>query len=289
MTELSGPPRAYTATPPARANSTSCVAQGAAARFIAVSSASILRADRHWASVPEVQVPIPPWDGTIRVAATGDLHAGAGETDRVAEAFREIEDRADLVLLAGDLTQRGQLDNLTSSPRRLPRRRGSRGGGAREPRLAVRTETDDLARDASVTQASSSSSAGTPSFRSPASASGIAGVKGFVGGFGNEWANFGEPLFRAAYAETTADVEGLDAALRAIASCAIRIALLHYAPVAATLGRRAGAAVARARLGAASQARCDSTGLASSCTATRIAARSTATSTASRSTTSRRT
>src|SRR5205823_11383809 len=59
---------------------------------------------------------------------------------------------------------------------------------------------------------------------------GIAGAKGFVGGFGNQWANFGEPLFRAAYAETTSDVDALDHSLAAIEPCAVRIALLHYAP-----------------------------------------------------------
>ena len=64
---------------------------------------------------------------------------------------------------------------------------------------------------------------------------GIAGVKGFVGGFGNTWANFGEPLFRAAYAETTGDVEGLERSLQAIEACAVRIALLHYAPCEDTL------------------------------------------------------
>jgi Icc-related predicted phosphoesterase len=64
---------------------------------------------------------------------------------------------------------------------------------------------------------------------------GIAGVKGFVGGFGEQWANFGEPIFRDAYAETTKDVDGLDAGLRAIGHCAVRIGLLHYSPVEATL------------------------------------------------------
>jgi Icc-related predicted phosphoesterase len=64
---------------------------------------------------------------------------------------------------------------------------------------------------------------------------GIAGVKGFVGGFAQQWANFGEPLFRQAYAETTHDVEGLEKALAAIDPCGVRIALLHYSPVEATL------------------------------------------------------
>src|ERR1700709_68952 len=64
---------------------------------------------------------------------------------------------------------------------------------------------------------------------------GIAGGRGFVGGFGQQWANFGEPIFREAYAETTRDVEGLERGLAAIEPCAVRIALLHYSPVEATL------------------------------------------------------
>jgi Icc-related predicted phosphoesterase len=60
-------------------------------------------------------------------------------------------------------------------------------------------------------------------------------VKGFVGGFGNQWANFGEPFFREAYAETTKDVDGLERGLAAIEPCALRIGLLHYSPVEATL------------------------------------------------------
>ncbi len=64
---------------------------------------------------------------------------------------------------------------------------------------------------------------------------GIAAVKGFVGGFDYGWANFGEPLFREAYSETTRDVEALERGLRAIAGCGLRIALLHYSPSADTL------------------------------------------------------
>ncbi|MDX6414687.1 MAG: hypothetical protein QOH23_2097, partial [Gaiellaceae bacterium] len=64
---------------------------------------------------------------------------------------------------------------------------------------------------------------------------GVAGVKGFVGGFRQEWANFGEPIFRHAYAETTREVEGLEQGLQAIAPCAVRIALMHYSPTEGTL------------------------------------------------------
>src|ERR1700750_572694 len=65
---------------------------------------------------------------------------------------------------------------------------------------------------------------------------GIAGTKGFVGGFPDSaLPDFGEPLLRKVYAETTAEVEALDAALAAIATCDYRIALLHYAPTDSTL------------------------------------------------------
>src|SRR4029079_17887816 len=65
---------------------------------------------------------------------------------------------------------------------------------------------------------------------------GIVGAKGFVGGFpGSHLPDFGEPLLREVYAEGTRDVEALEAGLRAVAHCAVRVGLLHYAPTMETL------------------------------------------------------
>jgi Icc-related predicted phosphoesterase len=65
---------------------------------------------------------------------------------------------------------------------------------------------------------------------------GVAGTKGFVGGFrGLGLPDFGEPSLRSIYAETTAEVEALSNGLREIALCPFRIALLHYAPITDTL------------------------------------------------------
>ena len=65
---------------------------------------------------------------------------------------------------------------------------------------------------------------------------GIVGTKGFVGGFpGSSLPDFGEPLLREVYAETTREVEALDRGLKEIAHCQVRIVLLHYAPTAETL------------------------------------------------------
>src|SRR4051812_11544241 len=170
---------------------------------------------------------------TIRVAAAGDIHAGSAERDRVAEAFRRVEEQADLILLAGDLTQRGQVDEVCVVADACR--------GLQIPVVAVLGNHDwqsdrpgDLAR--ALAEAGVVVLDRTHTILPIGGVSvGVAGVKGFVGGFGNQWANFGEPLFRDAYAETTRDVDGLERSLGAIEPCAVRIALLHYSPIEATL------------------------------------------------------
>jgi Icc-related predicted phosphoesterase len=170
---------------------------------------------------------------TIRVAAAGDIHAGTADGDRVREAFARVEEQADLVLLAGDLTQHGQVDEVSAVADACR--------GLSIPVVAVLGNHDwhsDRAKDISraLTEAGVVVLDRTHTILPVAGVSvGIVGVKGFVGGFGSQWANFGEPLFREAYAETTRDVDGLDQGLRAIEGCGIKIALLHYAPVEATL------------------------------------------------------
>jgi uncharacterized protein len=170
---------------------------------------------------------------TIRVAAAGDIHAGTSDGDRVRAAFERVASEADLVLLAGDLTQHGQLDEVSVVADACR--------AIEVPVVAVlgnhdwqSDRPDDLRR--ALTEAGvvvlDRSHAVVPVCGVSV---GIAGVKGFVGGFGQQWANFGEPLFREAYAETTRDVDGLEQGLAAIVPCAIRIALLHYSPVEATL------------------------------------------------------
>src|SRR5207248_2207960 len=65
---------------------------------------------------------------------------------------------------------------------------------------------------------------------------GVAGVKGFVGGFpGCNLPDFGEPSLRAVYAQCGEEVDALEEGLRDVATCPVRIALLHYAPTVETL------------------------------------------------------
>src|SRR5204863_228359 len=52
---------------------------------------------------------------------------------------------------------------------------------------------------------------------------GIVGAKGFVGGFpGSALPDFGEPLLRRVYAETTAEVDAIAHGLQEVAHCSLR-------------------------------------------------------------------
>ena len=72
--------------------------------------------------------------------------------------------------------------------------------------------------------------------RSPALELGVVGAKGFVGGFpGSALPDFGEPLLREVYAETTREAEAIAKGLQEIVHCDLRVVLLHYAPIQATV------------------------------------------------------
>jgi Icc-related predicted phosphoesterase len=64
----------------------------------------------------------------------------------------------------------------------------------------------------------------------------VVGTKGFVGGFpDSSLPDFGEPIMRAVYAETSAEVAALEQGLEAVSECPVRIVLLHYAPTSSTI------------------------------------------------------
>jgi uncharacterized protein len=170
----------------------------------------------------------------IRIAAAGDVHASEATRDRVLESFARVQEEADLVLLAGDLTTYGEPDQASVLADAC---RGSSVPvcavlGNHDLHGARGDEVASILRDAGVNMLDGTCA----EYELGGTTVGIAGTKGFVGGFpGSALPDFGEPLLRRVYAATTAEVEAIADGLRRIAHCALRIVLLHYAPTSDTL------------------------------------------------------
>ena len=149
-------------------------------------------------------------------------------------AFDNVVDEADVVLLAGDLTTTGEPEQaavLADACRGLP-----------IPVFAVLGNHDHHAGRAPDIRALLEE-AGVHvlerTWRTCEIAGlelGVVGAKGFVGGFpGSALPDFGEALLREVYAETTREAEAIARGLQEIVHCDLRVVLLHYAPVEATI------------------------------------------------------
>jgi uncharacterized protein len=171
---------------------------------------------------------------SVRVAAAADIHCGDHNRDAVRSAFEGVDGTVDLILLAGDLTTHGepaQAAVLADTCRALDTPvvtvlgNHDHHAGRRDEVISVLTDggIDVLER-------------GHATYTVGDCQVGIAGTKGFVGGFrGLALPDFGEASLRAVYAETTAEAETLARGLHEIALCPFRIALLHYSPTPETL------------------------------------------------------
>jgi Icc-related predicted phosphoesterase len=170
----------------------------------------------------------------VRIAAAGDVHASEATRARIEEAFAAVEHDADVILLAGDLTTHGEPEQakvLADACR-----------GLSIPVCAVLgnhdlhsgygEEISAVCADAGIHMLDRSSTV----CEFAGGEVGIVGTKGFIGGFtGSALSDFGEPVLRRCYAETTAEVEAIHRGLQEVAHCPVRIVLLHYAPTADTL------------------------------------------------------
>jgi Icc-related predicted phosphoesterase len=170
----------------------------------------------------------------IRVAAAGDVHCSPETRDHLAAAFARVAPEVDIFLLAGDLTTLGepeQAEALADICRDL------------EPRVVAVLGNHDwhanridevlaALEDGGITMLNP----GTTTCTVDGTSVGVVGTKGFVGGFpDSQLPDFGEPILRQVYRDTTAEVEAIDRGLAEIAECDHRIVLLHYAPTMTTL------------------------------------------------------
>jgi len=174
----------------------------------------------------------------IRIAAAGDIHYGerADDRERAVAAFGSLEGRADVILLAGDLTTHGEPEQAQIVADAVR--------DVEVPVLAVMGNHDWHVNRAGEFRAVLEE-AGVVMMDTRRNHHilelcetevGIAGVKGFMGGFpGCHLPDFGEPSLRGVYRESVDEAAALDEGLRAIALCPFRIVLMHYAPTTETL------------------------------------------------------
>jgi Icc-related predicted phosphoesterase len=169
----------------------------------------------------------------IRVAAVGDVHVGADSGGRLRPRLEGLADRADLFLLAGDLTHRGRPEEAKVLADELD--------GVGVPVVTV-LGNHDYHTDQQQAVAEVLEAAGIRVLEGDGVVLdvagrrvGVAGTKGFGGGFAGACASdFGEPEMKAFVRHSRELAATLERALEGLEADR-RIALLHYSPVAETL------------------------------------------------------
>ncbi len=169
-------------------------------------------------------------NGTVRLAAMSDIHVSKTGQGALSSVFSQVSERADLLVMCGDLTDYG----LPEEARVLARDIGT---ALRVPCVAVlgnhdfeagkQDEVRQILADAGVTVLDGDSC--------EVQGVGFAGVKGFCGGFGRgALGPWGEDIIKSFVREAVNEAFKLESALARLRS-QHRIAVLHYSPVRATV------------------------------------------------------
>jgi Icc-related predicted phosphoesterase len=168
--------------------------------------------------------------GTIRIAAAADLHFGhAGSGPPLRTMFEQLAERADVLAICGDLTDRGDPDEARALARAL--------SSVTIPTVAVMGNHDhELGKVAEVSQILCD--AGVRVLDGEACeihGVGFAGVKGFAGGFGRgALGPWGEEIIKRFVHEALDEALKLETALSRLRT-ARRVVLLHYSPIEGTV------------------------------------------------------
>jgi Icc-related predicted phosphoesterase len=166
---------------------------------------------------------------SVRVAAAGDLHCTRTSQGAFQAMFSRVAESADVLLLAGDLTDYGLPEEARVLAKEL--------AAVRLPTVAVlgnhdfesdrQDEIRQILTDAGVTVLDGDAC--------ELHGIGFAGVKGFGGGFGQRALGpWGEPMIKQFVHEAVNEALKLEAALARLRTERL-VALLHYAPVQQTV------------------------------------------------------
>jgi Icc-related predicted phosphoesterase len=169
----------------------------------------------------------------IRVAAVGDVHLGADTRGSLRPALADLGAQADVLLLAGDLTRLGTpeeglavADEFADLPVPVVAVLGNH-----DYHADAEEKITSLLVDRGITVLEGSGTV----LDVDGVRVGIAGAKGFGGGFAGKCGHaFGEPEMKAFIHHTERVAEQLRVALLGL-TADVRIALTHYSPSADTL------------------------------------------------------
>jgi Icc-related predicted phosphoesterase len=165
----------------------------------------------------------------MRIAAVADLHVGRHAPDFYTALFAQANE-ADVLVICGDLTDHGRPDEALNAARLLSQHirvpivgvLGNHDFEAAQPDAVL-----TILRDAGVHMLDGDAI--------EIGGVGFAGVKGFCGGFDHRALGpWGEPTIKAFVQETVTEALKLETALARLRAVP-RVALLHYAPIAATV------------------------------------------------------
>jgi Icc-related predicted phosphoesterase len=165
----------------------------------------------------------------MRIGATADLHFFAPRFAVIQDQFAQVRDQADVLVVAGDLTNYGKPEEMEPLLNSLVR--------LRLPIVAVLGNHDyESGRQADLTRMMTDAGIklldGTAYERDGV---GFAGAKGFPGGFGRgALTAFGEPEVKAFVQAAIDEALKLERAMSQLRT-AKRVVVLHYAPIGDTI------------------------------------------------------
>lgn len=166
---------------------------------------------------------------SVRFAAVGDIHVTKDSAGTLRSFFAQASEAADALLLCGDLTDYGTAEEAKVLADEL--------GAVSIPIVAV-LGNHDYESGTQHEVCAILTHAGVRVLDGEAceiEGVGIAGVKGFAGGFGRgSLGAWGEPAVKAFVQEALHEAMKLESALAKLRTPR-RIALLHYSPIAGTI------------------------------------------------------
>jgi Icc-related predicted phosphoesterase len=168
-------------------------------------------------------------NGRVRLAAVGDLHCTKDSVGKFKPVFAQLEGKAEVLLLCGDLTDYGLPDEAHVLAKEL--------GNLKMPILAVLGNHDyesghhekviEILKEGGIKVLDGDSHV--------IDGVGFAGVKGFAGGFGRGTLGpWGESMIKSFVKEALDEALKLESALARLRT-EKRVALLHYSPIRGTV------------------------------------------------------